>query len=152
MTPIRESRELDWSGEHMTEQDKPQAREPRKENAASHSPLPWRRAGGMIDGYCLIDAVNSPVTIHRLPSGNATFIVEACNNFERVKAERDSLKDALALMTEHHATFEVRRQRDEIMAQRDELLAAVLKHRDSGLIQDLRDLDALATGISERNP
>lgn len=88
-------------------QDKPQAREPRKENAASHSPLPWKVMadpsyepglhplhnhrfiateamgveGNDFDGEgSLICALRDQSE----QAADAAFIVEACNNYEQL--------------------------------------------------------------------
>lgn len=75
------------------------------EKSAQHSPLPWRLAGDEVTIVCghkddpnivASACINDPcATTFDQQEHDAAFIVEACNNYERVKAERDELLAAL---------------------------------------------------------
>lgn len=50
------------------------------------TPTPWRREGGMVDGYAIIDADNRAVISQRVPSTTANRIVQAVNAHDALVA------------------------------------------------------------------
>jgi len=70
---------------------------------AKHSPLPWRH-----DGVTISDARDREVAEtwgnqpSKLAIPDAALIVEAVNNYEQVKADRDALLLALKMQQERH--------------------------------------------------
>ncbi len=80
-------------------------KEPRKTGNPEHTPLPWKahsnigkksELGIIADAApCIICTMSNAKAWPTEAKANAAFIVEACNHYEQVKAERDSLQDAL---------------------------------------------------------
>ncbi len=67
--------------------------QPRKADAATHSTLPWRRAGGMVEGYSIIAGDGKCVVYGKLPSSTTNLIVRAVNHADKLAEALRDLED-----------------------------------------------------------
>lgn len=71
-----------------------------------HSPLPWVLKHLAPNNFIIISEKSGYTVVHKLCTiddlhkVNGEFIVHACNNIERVTAERDELLDCLKVLTD----------------------------------------------------
>ncbi len=76
---VRRDMTPDYEREAQRDRDRLQG------NKAQHSPLPWRCAGGMVDGYCVVASDNIIVADLRMNKNpDARLIVRAVNHADKL--------------------------------------------------------------------
>ncbi len=103
--------------------------QPRKADAATHSTLPWRRAGGMVEGYSIIAGDGKCVVYGKLPSSTTNLIVRAVNHADKLAEQLSHSADKLNDLSEWLKAYAEPRQAASVKAVENEAREALAEYK-----------------------